>query len=57
MPLDLPISWASHLALIFTGTSDGVFKAEGLSSGSTSEFPWARDLMFLSLCHLFHKRE
>lgn len=35
MPTDLPTSWASHLALISTGTSASVFESKGLSSGST----------------------
>lgn len=29
MPFDLPISWASHLALITAGTSAGVLETEG----------------------------
>lgn len=40
MPVDLPISWASHLALISTGTSAVVFASKDLSSGSP-ELLWA----------------
>lgn len=35
MPIDLPISWASHLALISTGTSAVVSEIKGLNSDST----------------------
>lgn len=44
MALDLPIFWASHLALISAGTSE----EQGFECWIHLELPWARDLIKVS---------
>lgn len=42
LPRDLPISWASYLALASTGTFAVVLESKSLSSGAPPELPWTR---------------